>query len=197
MSTASNRRPGAVLNEINPSEWVARYADALYAYAQARLSDVEKARELVQETFLSALEKVKGFEGRSSELTWLTAILKHKIIDHYRRQSARAVRDTRSLDEVNDLEFFEEGTGHWTAAASPRPFGMNDDLASQKELAAVLRQCMEKLPALWLSVFSLRHVEDETAGTICSTLKITPANFWVIMHRAKVSLRACIQKNWV
>ncbi|RYY53623.1 MAG: sigma-70 family RNA polymerase sigma factor [Chitinophagaceae bacterium] len=197
MSTTSEGKLATGVRIADPALWVANYADALYGYAQARITNPDQARDLVQETFLSALENLAGFEGRSSELTWLTAILKHKIIDHYRRQSARLVRNTQSMEEMDEADFFEITTGHWTAAASPGRFSSGSDMASQKELTAVLQMCMEKLPGLWLSVFTLRHMQEESSETICVHLKITPANFWVIMHRAKVSLRACIQKNWI
>src|SRR5690348_1735388 len=76
---------------LDPHLWVERYADYLYGFALVRLSNQELARDLVQETFLAALEKQQAFEGRSTEKTWLTAILKNKIIDVYRaRGSARA-----------------------------------------------------------------------------------------------------------
>ena len=70
---------------------MSEHADYLYAYAISRISDEEQARDLVQETFLAALEKVDKFEGKSSERTWLTAILRNKIIDVYRKKSSDLV----------------------------------------------------------------------------------------------------------
>ena len=75
-------------NLLNPRQWVAAHADYLYAYAITRINDEEQAKDLVQETFLAALEKVNNFEGKSSERTWLTAILRNKIIDVYRKKSS-------------------------------------------------------------------------------------------------------------
>jgi RNA polymerase sigma-70 factor (TIGR02943 family) len=178
-----------------PRLWVERYADDLYCYAYARLNAEEQARDLVQETFLAALEKLDQFQGRSSERTWLIAILKYKIIDVYRKQNT-GLR-TERLEQEPEQEFFEKGDGHWKKEFSPTPMKIGGaDPLSNKELAAILQRCLQKLPALWLSVFTMKHMDDSATEAICSELKVTPANFWVIIHRAKLNLRACIQRSW-
>lgn len=184
-------------HKAQPETWVDNYADYLFRYAVSRVNDVEIARDLVQETFLSALENVTGFEGRSTESTWLTAILKNKIIDLYRRQSSAKAQRTAPLEEVTDQDFFEAADGHWKGQHLPKEFAIENDLLSTKEFTSILQNCMKKLPALWFSVFSLKHMEDEPSEKICANLKITSANFWVIMHRSKLNLRACLQKNWL
>ncbi len=181
--------------EPEPRHWVERYADHLYSYAFARLDHDQQARDLVQDTFLAALEKVGQFQGNSSERTWLTAILKYKIIDVYRRRISGL--HTQSIDEEPELEFFEQGYGHWKEEYSPRAMRTEGaDPLANKELAAILKNCLQKLPALWLSVFTMKHMDDTATKTICEELKVTSANFWVIIHRAKLNLRACIQKSW-
>ncbi|HXB09841.1 MAG TPA: sigma-70 family RNA polymerase sigma factor [Puia sp.] len=181
--------------EPEPRHWVERYADHLYSYAFDRLNHEEQARDLVQETFLAALEKVGQFQGNSSERTWLTAILKYKIIDVYRKRNS-GLR-TQRIDEEPELEFFEQSNGHWKEAYCPRQMGVEGgDPLVNKELAAILKKCLQKLPALWLSVFTMKHMDDAATETICKELKVTPGNFWVIIHRAKLNLRACIQKSW-
>jgi RNA polymerase sigma-70 factor (TIGR02943 family) len=187
--------PSAIASEPEPHHWVERYADYLYSYAFNRLDHDEQARDLVQDTFLAALEKVGQFQGNSSERTWLTAILKYKIIDVYRKKNS-GLR-TLSTDDEPELEFFESGNGHWKEQYTPRPMPMEGaDPLVNKELAAILKKCLFKLPALWLSVFTMKHMDDTATKTICEELKVTPANFWVIIHRAKLNLRACIQRSW-
>jgi RNA polymerase sigma-70 factor (ECF subfamily) len=66
-----------------------------------------------------------------------------------------------------------------------------------KEFEQILKKCLQKLPALWMSVFTMKHIDEESTETICSELKVSAGNFWVIIHRAKVNLRACLQKNWI
>jgi len=182
---------------LNPHTWVKNYADYLYAFAIVRVNDEELAKDLVQETFLAALQRTTGFEGKSSERTWLTAILKNKIIDTYRKKSSGLKQVELSSNEP-EKEFFDAEHGHWTREDYPKAFGVeNDDPLNNKEFNSVLQACMQKLPALWLSVFSMKHMDDETSENICSELKISPNNFWVIIHRAKLNLRACLQKNWI
>ena len=183
-------------NAINPREWVGSHADYLYAFAVARVNDEELARDLVQETFLAALERIEKFEGRSSERTWLTAILKHKVMDVYRKRSS-GLSSVRVDGVGEDQDYFESGNGHWKEEHLPRAFGIEqyDQLAS-KEFENILRQCMKKLPPLWFSVFTMKHIDDLGTEVICGHLKLSSSNFWVIIHRAKVNLRACLQKNW-
>jgi RNA polymerase sigma-70 factor (TIGR02943 family) len=182
---------------INPHNWVAMHADYLYAYAITRIADEEQVRDLVQETFLAALERIKQFEGRSSERTWLTAILKNKIIDVYRKNSrVGAAKSIGTSDE--EPQYFDPDLNNWKKAHWPLSLGVEDaDPLRNKELNRILQLCMKKLPPLWLAIFTMKHMDDESKEVICSELKVSDANFWVIIHRAKVNLRSCLQKNWM
>lgn len=188
-----------IINEVNPHKWVANHADYLYAYTITRINDEEQARDLVQETFLAALEKVDRFEGKSTERTWLTAILKNKIIDAYRKRSSGLARMTDVLHaEQEQHDFFDPADGHWNPAYAPKEFKIEfNDPIEGKEFTSILKKCMQKLPALWLSVFTMKHMDEESTDFICTELKVTPSNYWVIIHRTKVNLRACLQKNWI
>ena len=180
----------------NPREWVSSHADYLYDFALSRINDEELARDLVQETFLAALERVNTFEGKSTVRTWLTAILKNKIIDVYRRKANFQYTNVNAGSEA--IDFFDADNGHWKNAYAPKAFGIEEQHAlDNKEFNGVLRQCMDKLPSLWLSVFTLKHIDEASTSVICDQLKISSANFWVIIHRTKVNLRACLQKNWL
>jgi len=185
-------------NTLNPHRWVELYADYLFAYALTRLNDEEIARDLVQETFLSALEKVHHFRGESTERTWLTAIIKHKVIDLYRRKTGKLNKMRLTGDIGNEEEFFDPELNNWKKEHWPAPLGIEDrDPLANKELTSILQKCMQKLPSLWLSVFTMKHIDDEMTDTICKQLRITSSNFWVIIHRTKVNLRSCLQKNWI
>lgn len=186
-------------HQLEPRNWVASHADYLYAYAIARINDEEQAKDLVQETFLAALQKVERFEGKSSERTWLTAILKYKIIDVYRKKSSGLVvnADVRRAEQEQS-DFFDPEDGHWTNEHAPITFGIDDhDPVENKEFNSILQKCMQKLPALWISIFTMKHMDDQSTDMICSELKLTQSNFWVIIHRTKLNLRACLQKNWI
>jgi RNA polymerase sigma-70 factor (ECF subfamily) len=180
---------------INPHTWVKAHADYLYAFAIKRIADEDLAKDLVQDTFLAALQKVNAFEGKSSERTWLTAILKNKIVDVYRKKSAIIVSSDITDAERQQQDFFEEN-GHWSLKHRPVEIGIEEQYLENKEFNQVLKKCMEKLPALWLSVFTMKHIDDEASERICAELKVSAQNFWVLIHRTKLNLRACLQKNW-
>lgn len=185
-------------NLIDPYVWVSRYADYLFSYAVSRLNDEEISRDLVQETFLAGLEQRENFNGKSSEKTWLTAILKHKIIDVYRKKSSAIKKEASLVYQDDDDLFFDPNDGHWNTKHRPMEMGIEQpDTLINKEFILVLQQCMKKLPTLWQAVFTMKHIDEEETSAICSELKLTPANFWVIIHRSKVNLRACLQKNWI
>ena len=184
------------LPQGGPNLWVKNYADYLYSYVYTRIDDKELARDLVQETFLAALEGWEKFDSRSSEKTWLTAILKNKIYDVYRKKANSIEKQTITINDSDTDEFFEE-SGHWKEGRYPESFGIEDAPLENKEFDGILISCMNKLPILWKSVFTMKHVDEETSETICCQLEITSSNFWVISHRAKVSMRECLQKNWI
>lgn len=179
----------------DPISWVEKYADYLYGFAMSRLRDEDVAKDLVQDTFLAGLQRLDRFEGNSEEKTWLTAILKNKIADFYRKRSTLSLKEISVEDERKD--FFDAESGHWTEKDYPRAFGLEvDNPLMMKELGSILNECLAKLPGLWFSVFSMKHMDDLASELICTELKLTAANFWVIMHRTKLNLRACLQKNW-
>lgn len=175
---------------VHPENWVDSYADYLFSFAMTRVGDGELAKDLVQETFLAALEKMGSFEGRSSEKTWLTGILKNKIYDAYRRK-------LKVLALAGSDPFFRQSDGHWLVDQRPEPFvPAVEKVIETRELRQSLQACIKKLPLAWLAIFTMKHLEDHSSETICATLKISQSNFWVIIHRAKLHLRACLQKKW-
>lgn len=179
----------------DPLHWVEKYADYLYGFAMSRIRDEDVAKDLVQDTFLAGLQRLDGFEGNSKEKTWLTAILKNKIADFYRKRSSNNLKVGSTEDKVKG--FFDADSGHWTENDYPRAFGLEiDNPLMMKELGVILNDCLTKLPGLWFSVFSMKHMDDLASELICTELKLSTANFWVIMHRTKLNLRACLQKNW-
>lgn len=176
-------------DKTDARDWAKNYADYLYGYAYKRVGNDDTARELVQETFLGALESLASFEQRSSEKTWLTSILRHKIADEY----SRSARSRPAQPEQED--YFEEN-GFWKQAYQPQPFGLEAGTpANNREFERILQWCLEKLPPLWGAVFALKHLEEEKTTAICRRLQVTASHYWVIIHRAKMGLRDCLQKN--
>jgi len=172
--------------------WVSDYSDMLYSYVVSRVSNSAEAEDLVQDTFVSAYKNIDSFKGDSAVKTWLFAILKNKIIDHYRKQSTK--KEFASSDAIEN-SFFEKN-GHWNASA-PKQLVFNLDKEQEnKELLFVIENCKNKLPKNFQAVFTLKYFEDMDSDEICKQLGISPSNYWVMIHRAKLIIRDCIEKNW-
>lgn len=185
-------------NTLEPAKWVNNHAEYLYNYAASRLYDKETARDLIQDVFLAALQKIDSFEGRSTERTWLTSILRNKIIDIYRKKSVSTIEIDSTQSTISGFQDFFEANGHWMDKHRPLSIWADEfDSVRSKEFEKILEQCMKKLPGVWMTVFSMKYLDDDSTKSICKELGITPSNYWIIIHRAKLNLRACLQKNWI
>ncbi|MBK9190963.1 MAG: sigma-70 family RNA polymerase sigma factor [Crocinitomicaceae bacterium] len=176
---------------INISDWVDQYADALYAYAISRVDDPDQAKDFVQDTFLAGIKSYDKFEGKSSVKTWLISILKRKIIDYYRQREARK---TTPLSH-----FFRENgrKGHWVQDMAPKGnFAEDESEIENEELKMTLQSCLELLPGKWKGVVFDKLVDEKDSDEVCKEHEITPSNLWVIVHRAKLQLRECLEKKW-
>lgn len=180
-----------------PAQWIARYGDELYRFALGRVSDEDCAEELVQETLLSALDGLATFRGQASERSWLFVILKRKIIDHYRRQARQpqVSLNNPTSEGVTEADFFSPADGHWHETQYPSSWQNADSALEQQELGQILKVCQQRLPPQHAAVFALRFVEEMPAEEICEELGLTAANYWVIVHRAKLQLRRCLEKH--
>jgi RNA polymerase sigma-70 factor (ECF subfamily) len=179
---------------LDPSEWVDQYGDYLFRYAMLRLRDRAAAEDLVQETFLAGIKDRKSFSGNSSESTWLVGILKHKIADHFRHRAREAPLEEGDLREHPDSSPFD-GSGHW--ANGPTDWGGNPaDLYREKKFLDQLTKCLSGLSPNHANAFTLREIEGADTGEICKVLNVTETNLWVILHRARMSLRRCLEANW-
>lgn len=187
-------------NTLNPKEWTSVYADELFGYAMGKTSNVALAEDLVQDTFLGALKSQKNFKGDSTERTWLFTILKFKIADHYRKASTKNEISNSKFgnDDSSFIDNHFDEDGDWKSNVQPKEWGANDpNSIENKELGITLKACIDKLPENQKRLILLKLVEEEETATICKELNITPTNYWVIIHRAKLQLRDCLDKNWI
>lgn len=184
----------------DPERWVDEHGDYLFKFALIRLRDPAKAEDAVQETFLAALKGGKSFAGRSAEKSWLTGILKNKIYDHFRK----AARET----SFTDLDFYADeegdrfiadgvGQGGWVHKLGPMEWSADPGSSLDNELFwKTFRDCSGKLPNNVAAVFTLREVDGVDSKEICATLNISESNLWVMLHRARMALRRCLETNW-
>ncbi|MAT39399.1 MAG: RNA polymerase subunit sigma [Ectothiorhodospiraceae bacterium] len=161
-----------------------------------RVRDPNQAEDLVQETLLAALKARKNFAGQSTVKTWLVGILKHKIIDFFRKNSREKLVDPSDNSDVELNDFFDKNK-QWLPNAVPNDFPNPTQAIENEEFTTALLSCLEKLPPRTAEAFSLREMEDMSSEEICNILDITPNNFWVMMHRARIALRKCLENSWL
>ncbi len=189
-------------HKLDPQKWVERYGDYLFSYAYGRVNDSGKAEDLVQETFLAALKAKDRFRGASTERTWLTSILKRKIIDTYRKKYTSRESSFGEHDgTVFDGDFYrdeEPFKGHWLEGMGPNSHSfLPEGELEQAELMKFINLCIENLPATLAATFIMRMIDEEDSDTICKELGITPSNLWVMLHRARLRMRECLEKKWL
>ena len=134
---------------LKPADWVKTYADYLYSLALIKVSNKETAEDLVQETFLSAFKAKDSFKNGSSEKTWLTAILKNKIIDYYRKKDVlkEVTSYISDTDKGFDEHFFNEHDGHWLMDSGPMAWKeLADAKVNSKEFNKIIQNCIQKMP---------------------------------------------------
>ncbi|UCH85462.1 MAG: sigma-70 family RNA polymerase sigma factor [Candidatus Latescibacterota bacterium] len=179
----------------NPAEWVDLHGDALYRFALLRVKDRHVAEDLVQETFLSALQAAGRFKGDSAPRTWLIGILKHKVIDHFRKSTVEiSESDLKLWEDEDDRDYFD-ATGHWK-----RPLNEWNDspenLVENQEFWKTFQSCLADLPEAHRLAFTLKELDGLGGDEICDVLSVTPNNFWVMLHRARSKLRKCLDSTW-
>lgn len=181
-------------NEI--TQLFGKYADYLYSYAITRVNDRQVAEDLVQETFIAAYKNYGTFRSKSKASTWLTAILKNKIIDLYRKKVKEFHKE--SLDELARTDDYFNEKGHWRKDALPGNWKIETAAPiEQTEFYEVLQQCLSRLSELQRMAFVMKHMDDADTEEICKELDITASNYWVVIHRAKLQLRQCLEKHWI
>lgn len=182
---------------IDPQVWVEEFGDYLFRFAQFRVRRREIAEELVQETFLAAWKGLDRFEGKSSLKTWLVTILKNKIMDHFRKASREHEVSAGENAENNDewLDSVFNRFGIWRTLLEEWKETPEGLVESQGFIEQV-RNCLDKLPVKMKQVFTLRSIEELPTPEVCETMGISENNLWVILYRARMQLRACLDENW-
>ena len=180
------------MNTLDANTWLTEHGDYLFRMARRQLHSDELAEDAVQETLLAALAAQARYAGDATPRTWLTGILKHKIIDLIRRQ-LREVEIPRDADGEEAVDSLFQQDGRW--AEPIRPWGNPDAEAELSQLRRVLDECADRLKPSMAQVFSLREVAGMETAEICKELGITPTNCWVLLHRARLFMRHCLELN--
>lgn len=171
----------------------------LLRFARLQLRDAGAAEDAVQETLLAALTGSHRFESRSSYKTWLISILRNKIIDIIRAQSREVSATSLSEDEAGDDRLAEslfDRRGHWKDTARPGRWADPEASFEQQQFWRVFEACLDHLPEKTARVFMMREFLGFETGEICKETGISTSNCWVVLHRARMGLRACLEESW-
>ncbi len=180
-------------HQLQPEKWVDLYADYLFNYAVARVSGAEIAKDLVQETFYAGLNSAKNYKGDAAERTWLIAILKRKVIDHYRK-----INSKKGKAEVRiNYSAGSESEGDWLEEQVADPYSkLENNAIENEELGSAIQECLSKLPQKQSLVFTMKTIQGISTEDICNELGINPSNLWVMIHRARTALMGCMNQSW-
>jgi RNA polymerase sigma-70 factor (ECF subfamily) len=179
----------------DPAKWLELYGDLLYKYTLPRVKDSVSAEDLIQETLLAGLKGLNSFKEEASEKNWLFAILKNKIIDYYRKKaSGQSIVSLSDIQVAENNLFTEEG--HWAERKVYNNWHTSEIPAERKELQQIIQKCKDHLKDIQQDVFTLKYLEDLKSDEICKVLNISSSNYWVLLHRARLKMRDCIEANW-
>ena len=171
------------------------HGDYLYRFATARVGEPRDVEDLLQETFLAAHRMLDSFRGDSTIRTWLTAILKNKIRDYYKK--AGREESHGEVESVDAVRSNFQANGRWKPEAGPGDLGTDPaNLYERKEFMRVLEDCLKQLPKRMEKVFRLRELQKFETSEIRETLNISTSNLSVILHRARMQLASCLKSNW-
>jgi RNA polymerase sigma-70 factor (ECF subfamily) len=188
-------RPG---KPSSPEHWLDEHGDALFRYAHLRTRDRSVAEDLVQETLLAALRARANFAGKSAERTWLIGILKHKLADYWRKHAREVPLETvpggEDPDDLLQRLFDESNRDHWRV--EPSTWANPHAALEDQQFWHVLMDCLASLPPAQAQAFSLCEIDGLEGTEACKVLDIAPTNLWVMLHRARLRLRQCLEMNW-
>jgi RNA polymerase sigma-70 factor (ECF subfamily) len=179
----------------DPATWVDAYGDRLFRYALSRIRDESSAEDLIQDTLLTAFKAREKFKGESSELTWMTGILRNKIFEHLRRQSREVPLDRDEESDGRENALFD-GTGHWKADFAPADWGGEPQRkAESAEFSAALKSCLDALTPNVARAFILREMEGVEHRECAQAMGVPPGRLAVLLYRARLRLRRCLERS--
>lgn len=179
-------------------KWFHQYSDELYTWAMHKTSSRETSEDLVQETFLSATRGFNGFKNNSNPKTWLFAILNNKIIDHYRLKAKSLQFDSNKTEYISQnitSSFFDEDL-NWKLNEDALLWEEENNILDNTDFRLIMAHCIQDLPENWRLAVMSKYIMEKSTEQICQEIKVTQSNYWQIIHRAKLTLKKCIDQKW-
>jgi RNA polymerase sigma-70 factor (ECF subfamily) len=184
---------GATNDSAEQANQISALRTQMLRFARLQLRDDHLAEDAVQEAIIAAL-KSGNFEQRSQLKTWVFAILRHKIIDVIRERGRHPV-DTYSEDEELDEQFRPDG--HWRRDQRPANWHSPEISFANEQFWVIFEACLNNLPENPARVFMMREHLGLEVREICIELSISENNCWVLIHRARMRLRKCLENNFI
>lgn len=194
----SVQREHAAHNSMPDEEFLARVRGDMLAFARLQLGNDDEAEDAVQEALAGALKNFASFRGEAALKTWIIAILKNKVADILRQRQRRPVPASQILtdEDAGALPPVFDRKGMWRDASRPAPWEDPEADLNRRQFLAVFDSCLNRLPAQQGRVFLMREVVELGTDEICAELGLSVSNVHVILHRARLALRACLQIHW-
>lgn len=179
---------------LTPESWLDEHGTYLYRYALTLTRDESMAEDAIQECLLAALEHQASYQGKAAERTWLTGILRHKLLDAIRREHREIPVETLNLPDglPDDASLFDH-TEHWID--QPRRWGKPEAMLESTLFWQALHYCLEHMPKRLARLFLLREMEEMDTQQICQELQISPTNVWTQLYRSRMGLRQCLDRK--
>lgn len=187
---------GAMASGLADPGYVESIRGDMLRFARMQLGNDSEAEDVVQEALTAAIRDAEKFRSEAALKTWVIAILKHKIADILRQRQGRPLLASE-LTEGDDpiVRVLFDQRGMWRDAARPASWENPESGIHDRQLLAVFDACLNKLPAQQGRVFLMREVVGLDTAEICREIDISPTNLRVILHRARLALRSCLEQN--
>lgn len=181
--------------QIAPEDWLDEFGDILYRYALARVHSEHSAEDLVQDTLLAAFQAYDNFNGKSTLRTWLVGILKHKIIDHFRKRHHQLLplNEQELGEDVLAHQFNQQD--HWNINLIE--WDTPDNILNNSDFTAIFRECVSRLPQKMADLLMLNTIGGISTEDCCKVLNFQTTNqLWVTLSRTRMKLRSCLDTHW-
>lgn len=183
---------------LNDDAALAELRRDMLRFARLQLRDADLAEDAVQEAMAAACAQQARFDGRAELRTWVFAILRNKLVDQLRRRGRSENFSTVLAPDFDDaaVDALFRANGHWRPEARPAAWTDPEAAATQSAFWRIFEACLEHLPENLARIFTMREVLGLETAEICAELAISTGNCHVMLHRARLGLRACLEKNW-
>jgi RNA polymerase sigma-70 factor (TIGR02943 family) len=193
-----NGANGAAAPFLADAIYMSELRERMLKFARLQLADPGMAEDAVQEALAGALRNAQAFAGRAAFRTWVFAILRNKIADqirHKRRQSQLIAMPLGNFPDEEEPRYFD-AKGHWAPENRPSDWGNPEVELLGKDFWRVFEACLDHLPPDQGRVFMMREFVEMETAEICAEIGITTTNMHVLMHRARLRLRNCLEGHW-